>query len=191
MKIGILDQLQSKKKFHVVCADITPEQVNKNDPYVLRVDLPRDYQFIEVTQIASPAACISPLLASSQIAYSFLIDAKEQMGKPYNSRLYITSLFSEVEFPWSNPSSYVPEAQPRIICRVLGITTHSGVPILHTGVELQYVARASGYDEFEEELVSAGYKLIGTKTYGAAAALVDMFKSVDPPVQNPSAVEPG
>lgn len=181
-KPTMLSQLRNKKKFHVLCADFTLEQAGKNTAYVLKAELPVEWEFLEVVQIASPASVISPLLANSQVAYCFLVPADE----PLLETVYITSLFSEVPFPWSTSSMYLDYSTPRVQCFRMGITTHSGVPIMHAGVRLEYGGKyRERYVDFEKELVEAGYQVIGTKPYGAAASLVEMYKS------SPSPVEPG
>lgn len=182
----LLDTLTSKRAFNIFVPDVTLEDVRKNDQYVLRIQVPRGAALLGVTQIASPLAGLGVLAGSPQVAYAFLCDPDEEE----TTNVYVTAVFSEQTFPWhAKTGSLEPlrkytkggcleilHAAPAH-CEPIGITSHSGVPLLHVRVDVA----PEKYEVFEAELHAAGYMVIPAKPYEQARALVEMYKASSPP----------
>lgn len=159
----LTDCLSGKRIFRVFIPDVSLEETQKNEPYVLRIVLPARHVFLQVLQIESPLAGFGVLGGAPQLSYAFLCDVESEES----SRFYVTSVFSEHEFPWHR-SSVDP-----VICETLGISTHSGIPLLHVMVS---VGRRD-YDAFESSIKDLGYRLFDAKPYTRSEELINLYKA--------------
>lgn len=170
---GSFRNLVERRVFRIVTPDITQEEAKANLAFVTRIELTEDAQFTGVVQIAHPAADVLGQMGGmlgSTLAYSFIERADEDRTR----RVYVTSLFPDHPFPWHlHDSRWDPES--RLHCRTLGVSTHSGIPLLHVSVEV--FADGSDYEKLEQELAEAGYAVIGAKPYEVAKQLVDFYKA--------------
>lgn len=163
----LLDSLTEHRMVQVYIPDISLEEAMKNEPYVLRVDCPPTYSFLDVLQIEDPLHAQIPLQGRTTLAYAFMVDPT----KDVTHRFYITSLLPDVSFPWYSPQD--GEEEVFMGCQYLGITTHSGVPVTHVRVS----PPADRFDQFEEEIRSIGYRLVIAKRYDRGAALSNLYKA--------------
>jgi len=178
---SILDTLSTQRVFRVFIPDITLAEAQHNDPYVLKIVLPAGSHFFGVPQIASPLAGMGMLAGTPQVSYAFLCDPDETETR----NVYITAVFSERAFPWHGVVKASPELSQRpgggldfeypqgAFCIPLGITSHNGVPLLHVRVDVH----VADYDRFEDELRSAGYRIVAAKPYTQAESLIELFKA--------------
>jgi hypothetical protein len=160
MKTDLSDWLDEKRSFLVFVPDIEMKEAMKNEPYVLRIHLPRIYSFLEVVQIENPLVGISALGMGPQTAYAFLVDPTTEV----NRRFYITAIFPHMHFPWGDT---------RVRCSPRGISTHSGVALLHVETNVEH----DDYDWFERNIQEMGYRLVDAKPYTQSAELVNLYKA--------------
>ena len=175
----LMESLSHKREFRVFIPDITLKEAMKNEPYVLRVMVPKFAEFLEVVQIQDPFAGISALGVGNapQTAYAFLVDPTIESDR----RFYLTAVFPHQPFPWPvdhHTRQALCDEMP-VECQALGITTHSGVPILH----VQTAVMPSNYELFEKELQEFGYRIVESKPYTKSEALVQLYKANSAKVQ--------
>jgi len=166
--MNLLDTLTAQREFRVFVPDITLQEAMKNEAHVLRFILPRGAEFLEVIQISDPLAGLSALGGSPQTAYTFLVDPEEKS----TSNVYVTPVFPHMPFPWHRESMRII-TRKALGCETLGITTHSGVPILHIGVH----APEDHQEQFERDVQQAGYRIVDVKLYTRGGELVSLYRS--------------
>jgi len=163
--------LSSSWVFRVYTPDLTPEQIKDiSRPYVLKVNLPQSAEFLEVLQIESPLKSVAAGLAGmlqSLLAYSFLMDASDETTQPW----FIICCFSNKEFAWHGTKLRQNED---IYCQPLGVSVHTGVPLLHIRTSLEHPGEDS-YEKLEAELVEAGYAIAPAKLYDRSNALTNLY----------------
>ena len=172
--MNLLESLGSKREFRVFVPDITMQEAMKNDPYVLRIVLPNFSEFLEVIQIQDPFAGLSALGTGNapQTAYAFLVDP----DVPTTRNFYLTAVFPHQPFPWpvvTRGARQLLSNDTPVNCFTLGITTHSGVPILHVQTRVHH----HDYTQFEQELKEFGYRIVEAKPYTKSEALVNLYKA--------------
>lgn len=165
---NISEFLTGQRMFQVFIPDIDMKEAMKNQPYVLRIDLPGRYQFLDVIQIENPLAGISALGMGPQTAYAFLVDPEQEV----NHRFYVTAVFPHMPFPWSENGI--------VFCRSCGITTHSGVPLVH----IQTGICSDDYEWFEEQVKGMGYIVVLGKRYEKSDQLLNLYRAHQPQVQH-------
>jgi hypothetical protein len=161
-----LDSLTDRRVFRVFIPAITKDQLKENQPYVIRIVIPKGAQFLEVMQIEPVSAGLGAFSGSSTTAYAFLCDHDVKETETF----YTTSWFSDRPMPWASGQSakYVDATPfPKICCSPLNTTSHSGIPLLH----LRVCVVPTDYKAFEAELVTVGYVIINTKPYDSESLL--------------------
>jgi len=176
--------LKLKREFRVYTPDITPQEVKKNQPHLLKILLPEDHTFLEVIQIEHPLSGVTPGLGKlpRAMGYAFHVDPDAA-----DFPIYITSVFSDAVMPWPKR----PYFDGDLSCEYLGVTTHSGIPIFH----LQTVVNRAnlvpgGYampttslelcEAFEVEVVEMGYKIVLGKPYELNKQLLNFYRAQKP-----------
>lgn len=170
---GTFRNLVEERVFRVVVPDITLEQAKANTAFVTRVDITPHSQFVGVLQMAHPAAEVLGQMGGmmgTTLGYGFLDPPDVEKTK----QIYIASLFPDRPFPWHLHDSRW-DIEERLHCEKLGVSVHSGVPLLHVSVAC--IGESPDYKKLEGELEQAGYVVIGAKPYEVAKQLVDFYKA--------------
>lgn len=171
--MAYIESLTKRRELRVFYPSISMEEALKNEPYLMRVKLPIRYQFIKVLQIQDPLAgvvAIPGVGTGLKLAYAFLVDPDEEEQENF----YITSLMPDIPFPWHDVNKLRRGiAETLVTCHVLGITTHSGVPILHVST----LVSPKAYEVFEQEVKECGYRLVEGARYTDGASLINLYRS--------------
>lgn len=173
--------LTLKREFRVYTPDISPQEVKRNQPHLLKITLPEDRTFLEVIQIEHPLSGITPGLGKlpKVMGYAFHVDPESK-----DFPLYITSVFSDAVLPWPRKPYYDGD----LSCRYLGVTTHSGIPIFHLQTLVNMANPVPGgpampshrvelYEAFEAEVVEMGYKIVNGKPYELNKQLLNFYRA--------------
>ena len=165
----IIEDVKDKREFQVFIPDITLEEAQKNEIHVIRIFLPYKHKFLGMIQIDDPLVGISSIRGASQAAYTFLITPGDELC----CRFYVTPVFPHIPFPWYDRDNYRYK-HAVIFCEELGITVHSGMPLLHISVSTdpQY------YDQFEAELKDIGYRIVDSKPYTRSEVLLNFYRGI-------------
>jgi hypothetical protein len=165
--LPIVSSLSASRTFTIFVADIGPEDVAKNSPYVLRIPLPERAQFLQLLQIRLPLPS-NPVLTA--FAYLFDPDAEK------THITYITPVFNGQVFPWhvavtkKTIRDYLggrcgDELVPApLVCRPLGISEHGLIHLLHVETVLEDPTPEK-YAAFEAELVKIGYMIVPVRPH--------------------------
>jgi len=160
--------LTGEREFRVYCPDITASEV-KNQPYTLKVEVPEHSEFVQVMQIESPLAGMAALSALAKmdqpkLGYAFLVWSDVEKIVPW----YITSVPPNAPFPWHVRRAHglgYKLNQGDITCWILGVSSHSGVPLLHIRTEIVYRRSPEDDEKFETELKESGYMVVPSKPH--------------------------
>jgi hypothetical protein len=118
-----------------------------------------------------PGAAALGAMAPPTLGYAFLLDPRIQKTRPW----YITSLLPGGAFPWHQRD---PIKAEDLQCRYLGISIHSGVPLVHIRAGFAWEEQVQeNYDQLEKELQEAGYAIIQAKVYDQAAKLASLIQA--------------
>lgn len=166
--------LSGEREFRVFCPDITVAEV-KSKPYTLRVNVPAHSEFVRVMQIESPLsgiAALGPLakMDSPKLGYAFLVWTDVEEMEPW----YITSVPPNTPFPWHVRRhaglGYMMQSGD-ITCWILGVSSHSGVPLIHIRTEIVYRKTSEEDEKFEADLKDSGYMIVPSKQYDVSALM--------------------
>lgn len=160
----LIGSLRGRREVGVYVPDVSLKDAMKNEPFVMRVDMPRTYEFLDVIQIEDPMNAVMPMQGRTQLAYAFMYDPEQELSQ----RFYLTSVLSDIAFPW-----HVLKAEIPVYCKYLGISTHNGAVVTHVKTHVSQ----NNYDAFEKELTSLGYLLVKGKKYDRSAALSNLYKT--------------
>lgn len=157
-RTGLLDTLSSTRKFALYLPDPSEETVRENKPYVLRIPTSRGAEVLDVIQLDSPISAVLPgLPAQKEPPMYALLEPPAEAGA---ANIYIVSRFpGDEHFPWQGGGGFGRTSQ--LLTSVVGVTSHTGVPLLHVRIE----APTHLYEEFEGEVQEIGYTIIPAKEY--------------------------
>jgi hypothetical protein len=163
-------------QFQVFLPDVSQEDAQKNVPWVMRFDLPKGYQFMEVVEIDQPLNHVMSSMGmppTKTVGYVFEVPSHvKEIGVP----LFVTSVFGSVDVPWPD-KGYGKSGD--LTCLYLGCTSHSGIPLFHAGLQVcheQWEDRLRLADEFQKEL-EAGYLFVKPKEYDSDKRLQALMQA--------------
>lgn len=161
IKENMIESLTASRLFRCFIPDITLEDAMKAGPCVLKFLVPRGSEFIRTLLVEDVSSSISPLIRGRvTLSYAFLLHVEEEEMVP----VYLTSLLSEVPFPWSTEQSDLQ-------CKVLDVSSHGGIVLLHA----QVTPPATREEEFEKTVTEAGYQIVPTKPYTLGRQLHEAY----------------
>lgn len=170
-------------QFKVLVPDISPEEAKRNVPWVMRLDIPDNAQFLGVVEIDYPFNPLTSFLGPSPkktIGYAYQLF----MGRGITQPTFITSVFTGTNVPW--PRS---EASGNLLmegmmsgslaCRYLGITSHTGILLVHIATT---ILREPGDDPLEladalEEEMKDTYLIVRPKEYDLDKRLLMLMQA--------------
>ncbi len=163
--------LTAVTQFKIFVPTITKEEAVENTPWVMRLDLPPNSAFLEVAVIEEPANLTGPLFGAppkKTVGYAFQVPVTES---PLRFPMFITSVFAGMDVPWQR-DGVVEDGD--LVCRYLGISSHFGIPLIHTGLCVEATgatARMDAADRLEEELRST-YLIVRPREYDLDKRLI-------------------